>query len=431
MESEAPLASRIRPRTLDEIVGQQHILAKDKLLYRAIKADKLSSVIFYGPPGTGKTTIAKVIAGTTSAAFTQINATVAGKKDMEEVVAEAKQRMGMYGKRTILFVDEIHRFNKGQQDYLLPFVEDGTVVLIGATTENPYFEVNGALLSRSKVFELKPLEKEDIKKLILRAVTDSERGMGAYDVCMDEEAADFLAEAADGDARSALNAVELGVLTTERSADGKIHFTIGVASECIQKRVIRYDKAGDNHYDTISAFIKSMRGSDPDAAVYYLARMLYAGEDVKFIARRIMILASEDIGNADPQALQVAVAAAQAVERLGMPEARIVLAQAVTYMASAPKSNSAINAIDKAMRVVQETKTPPVPVHLQDAHYKSAGKLGHGKGYKYAHDYKNHYVKQQYLPDGLTGEVFYEPSENGYEQQIRAYYKKIKENPEE
>ena len=431
MESEAPLASRIRPRTLDEIVGQQHILAKDKLLYRAIKADKLSSIILYGPPGTGKTTIAKVIAGTTSAAFTQINATVAGKKDMEEVVAEAKQRMGMYGKRTILFVDEIHRFNKGQQDYLLPFVEDGTLVLIGATTENPYFEVNGALLSRSKVFELKPLEKEDIKKLILRAVTDSERGMGAYDVCMDEEAADFLAEAADGDARSALNAVELGVLTTERSADGKIHFTIDVASECIQKRVIRYDKAGDNHYDTISAFIKSMRGSDPDAAVYYLARMLYAGEDVKFIARRIMILASEDIGNADPQALQVAVAAAQAVERLGMPEARIVLAQAVTYMASAPKSNSAINAIDKAMRVVQETKTPPVPVHLQDAHYKSAGKLGHGKGYKYAHDYKNHYVKQQYLPDGLTGEVFYEPSENGYEQQIRAYYKKIKENPEE
>ena len=296
MESEAPLASRIRPRTLDEIVGQQHILAKDKLLYRAIKADKLSSVIFYGPPGTGKTTIAKVIAGTTSAAFTQINATVAGKKDMEEVVAEAKQRMGMYGKRTILFVDEIHRFNKGQQDYLLPFVEDGTVVLIGATTENPYFEVNGALLSRSKVFELKPLEKEDIKKLILRAVTDSERGMGAYDVCMDEEAADFLAEAADGDARSALNAVELGVLTTERSADGKIHFTIDVASECIQKRVIRYDKAGDNHYDTISAFIKSMRGSDPDAAVYYLARMLYAGESVTFIARRIMICASEDVG---------------------------------------------------------------------------------------------------------------------------------------
>lgn len=426
MESEAPLASRIRPRTLDEIVGQQHILAKDKLLYRAIKADKLSSVIFYGPPGTGKTTIAKVIAGTTSAAFTQINATVAGKKDMEEVVAEAKQRMGMYGKRTILFVDEIHRFNKGQQDYLLPFVEDGTLVLIGATTENPYFEVNGALLSRSKVFELKPLEKEDIKKLILRAVTDSERGMGAYDVCMDEEAADFLAEAADGDARSALNAVELGVLTTERSADGKIHFTIDVASECIQKRVIRYDKAGDNHYDTISAFIKSMRGSDPDAAVYYLARMLYAGEDIKFIARRIMICAAEDVSNADPMALVVATSAAQAVERIGMPEAQIILSQAVTYVASAPKSNSAVNAIFDAMEAVKNTKTAPIPVHLQDAHYKSSGKLGHGVGYKYAHDYPDHYVEQQYLPDGLTDRKFYVPSENGYEKNIREYFKKIK-----
>ena len=430
-EKESPLASRLRPTTLDEMVGQQHIIGKDKLLYRAIKADKLSSIILYGPPGTGKTTLAKVIANTTSAEFLQINATSAGKKDMEDVIAQAKNNQGMYGKKTILFIDEIHRFNKGQQDYLLPFVEDGTVILIGATTENPYFEVNGALLSRSIIFELKNLSTEDIKTLILRAVNDKEKGMGAYDAVIDEEALDFLADVANGDARAALTAIELGILTTERSADGKIHITLEVASECIQKRVVRYDKTGDNHYDTISAFIKSMRGSDPDAAVYYLARMLYAGEDVKFIARRIMILASEDIGNADPQALQVAVAAAQAVERLGMPEARIVLAQAVTYMASAPKSNSAINAIDKAMRVVQETKTPPVPVHLQDAHYKSAGKLGHGKGYKYAHDYKNHYVKQQYLPDGLTGEVFYEPSENGYEQQIRAYYKKIKENPEE
>ena len=426
MESEAPLASRIRPRTLDEIVGQQHILAKDKLLYRAIKADKLSSVIFYGPPGTGKTTIAKVIAGTTSAAFTQINATVAGKKDMEEVVAEAKQRMGMYGKRTILFVDEIHRFNKGQQDYLLPFVEDGTLVLIGATTENPYFEVNGALLSRSKVFELKPLEKEDIKKLILRAVTDSERGMGAYDVCMDEEAADFLAEAADGDARSALNAVELGVLTTERSADGKIHFTIDVASECIQKRVIRYDKAGDNHYDTISAFIKSMRGSDPDAAVYYLAKMLDAGEDIKFIARRIMICASEDVGNADPNALVVAVSAAQAVERIGMPESQIILSQAVTYVACAPKSNSAVNAIFAANENVRQYKTT-VPSHLQDAHYKGSKNLGHGIGYKYAHDYPNHYVEQQYLPDEIKNARFYEPGDLGYEKQIKEHLQKLRE----
>ena len=431
MKDESPLASRLRPTTLDEVVGQQHIVGKDKLLYRAIKAVKLSSIIFYGPPGTGKTTLAKVIANTTSAEFMQINATSAGKKDMEEVVAAAKNNQGMYGKKTILFIDEIHRFNKGQQDYLLPFVEDGTIILIGATTENPYFEVNPALLSRSVIFELKKLSTEDIRTLLLRAVNDTEKGMGSYHAQMDDDALEFLADMANGDARAALTAIELGILTTDRSEDGIIHITLDVASECIQKRVINYDKTGDNHYDTISAFIKSMRGSDPDAAVYYLARMLYAGEDVKFIARRIMILASEDIGNADPQALQVAVAAAQAVERLGMPEARIVLAQAVTYMASAPKSNSAINAIDKAMRVVQETKTPPVPVHLQDAHYKSAGKLGHGKGYKYAHDYKNHYVKQQYLPDGLTGEVFYEPSENGYEQQIRAYYKKIKENPEE
>lgn len=431
MKDESPLASRLRPTTLDEVVGQQHIVGKDKLLYRAIKADKLSSIIFYGPPGTGKTTLAKVIANTTSAEFMQINATSAGKKDMEEVVAAAKNNQGMYGKKTILFIDEIHRFNKGQQDYLLSFVEDGTIILIGATTENPYFEVNPALLSRSVIFELKKLSTEDIRTLLLRAVNDTEKGMGSYHAQMDDDALEFLADMANGDARAALTAIELGILTTDRSEDGIIHITLDVASECIQKRVINYDKTGDNHYDTISAFIKSMRGSDPDAAVYYLARMLYAGEDVKFIARRIMILASEDIGNADPQALQVAVAAAQAVERLGMPEARIVLAQAVTYMASAPKSNSAINAIDKAMRVVQETKTPPVPVHLQDAHYKSAGKLGHGKGYKYAHDYKNHYVKQQYLPDGLTGEVFYEPSENGYEQQIRAYYKKIKENPEE
>ena len=431
MESEAPLASRLRPTTLDEVVGQQHIVGKDKLLYRAIKADKLSSIIFYGPPGTGKTTLAKVIAHTTSAEFMQINATSAGKKDMEEVITVAKNNQGMYGKKTILFIDEIHRFNKGQQDYLLPYVEDGTIILIGATTENPYFEVNGALLSRSVIFELKKLSKEDIRTLLLRAISDKEKGMGAYHAAIDDDALEFLADVSNGDARAALTALELGVLTTDRSEDGIIHITIDVASECIQKRVISYDKSGDNHYDTVSAFIKSMRGSDPDAAVYYLARMLYAGEDVKFIARRIMILASEDIGNADPMALTVAVSAAQAVERIGMPEAQIILSQAVTYMASAPKSNAAVNAISKAMDVVGRTKTPPVPTHLQDAHYKSAEKLGHGLGYKYAHNYKNHYVKQQYLPDGLTDEVFYEPSENGYEATIREYYKKIHENPDE
>ena len=427
MEKESPLASRLRPRTLDEIVGQQHILGRDKMLYRAIKADKLSSIILYGPPGTGKTTIAKVIANTTSAAFTQINATVAGKKDMEQVVQEAKDRMGMYGKRTILFVDEIHRFNKGQQDYLLPFVEDGTLILIGATTENPYFEVNGALISRSIVFELKPLQKEDICRLLERAVTDKERGMGSYGAVLHEDAKEFLADIAGGDARAALNALELGILTTEKREDGKIHIDLETASQCIQKRVVRYDKTGDNHYDTISAFIKSMRGSDPDAAVFYLAKMLYAGEDIKFIARRIMICAAEDVGNADPQALQVAVAAAQAVERLGMPEARIPLAQAVTYVASAPKSNAAYLAIDEALEAVRSVKTT-VPVHLQDSHYKGAAKMGHGIGYQYAHDYPNHYVKQQYLPSELEGRVFYRPTDNGYEEKIQEYFRKIQEN---
>ncbi len=425
LEQEAPLASRLRPRTLEEIVGQQHILGKDKLLYRAIKADKLSSLIFYGPPGTGKTTIARVIANTTRASFTQLNATVAGKKDMEAVVSQAKDNLGMYGRKTILFVDEIHRFNKGQQDYLLPFVEDGTVILIGATTENPYFEVNGALLSRSVVFELKALEPEAVKELIHRAVYDSERGMGAYGAEITEEAADFLADIAGGDARAALNAVELGILTTEKGEDGKIHLTREVISECIQKRVVRYDKTGDNHYDTISAFIKSMRGSDPDAAVYYLAKMIYAGEDERFIARRIMICASEDVGNADPMALTVAVSAAQAVERIGFPEAQIILAQAAAYVACAPKSNSAVNAIGKAMESVKNCRTS-VPAHLQDAHYPGAKKLGHGTGYKYAHDYPNHYVEQQYLPSEIEGEVFYEPSENGYEKEIRDYFKKIK-----
>ena len=381
MKQEAPLASRMRPKTLEEVVGQEHIIGKDKLLYRAIRADKLSSIIFYGPPGTGKTTLAKVIANTTSALFTQLNATAAGKKDMEEVVKQARDQQGMYGKKTILFIDEIHRFNKGQQDYLLPFVEDGTLILIGATTENPYFEVNGALISRSVIFELKPLSKDDIRKLLTRAVTDEERGMGSYGALLDGDAAEFLADVANGDARAALTAIELGVLTTERdAADGKIHITLGVAQECIQKRVLKYDKNGDNHYDTISAFIKSMRGSDPDAAVYYLARMLYAGEDVKFIARRMMICASEDVGNADPQAIQVATAAALAVERVGMPEAQIILSQAASYIASAPKSNAAVNAIGKAMNVVGRTKTPPVPAHLQDAHYNASEKLGRGIG---------------------------------------------------
>ena len=431
MEKESPLAARMRPRTLDEVVGQEHIIGKDKLLYRAIKADKISSVIFYGPPGTGKTTLAKVIANTTSAEFTQINATVAGKKDMEEVIAKAKDLQGMYGKRTILFIDEIHRFNKGQQDYLLPFVEDGTIVLIGATTENPYFEVNGALISRSIIFELEPIPREAIKELLRKAVYDTERGMGSYNAVIEEDALEFLADISGGDARHALNAIELGIMTTQRLEDGKIYITLDVAQECIQKRAVRYDKNGDNHYDTISAFIKSMRGSDPDAAVYYLARMLYAGESVTFIARRIMICASEDVGNADPMAIVVATNASMAVERIGMPEAQIILSQAAAYVASAPKSNAACNAIFDAKAEVERTGNLPIPTHLQDAHYKGAAKLGHGIGYKYAHDYPNHYVEQQYLPYELSGREFYKPTGNGYEQKIREHMKRIKAEAKE
>ncbi len=429
METESPLASRMRPTTLSEVVGQQHIIGKGKMLYRAIIADKLTSVIFYGPPGTGKTTLAKVIANTTSARFTQLNATTAGKKDMEEVVKEAQQMRGMYGQKTILFVDEIHRFNKGQQDYLLPFVEDGTLVLIGATTENPYFEVNGALLSRSTIFELQPLDKKDVRTLIWRAVTDSVKGMGSYNAVITDEALEFLADVAGGDARAALNAIELAILTTERAMDGKIHIDLDIASECIQKRAVRYDKSGDQHYDTVSAFIKSMRGSDPDAAVYYLAKMLYAGEDIKFISRRIMICAAEDVGMADPQALVVAVAAAQAVERVGMPEAQIILAEAVNYVATAPKSNASCNSVFAALESVKSVRTT-VPAHLQDSHYRGSAKMGHGVGYKYAHDYPEHYVKQQYLPSEIEGARFYVPTDLGYEKKAGERIERLRSREE-
>ena len=415
LEKESPLASRMRPKTLEEVVGQQHIIGEGKMRYRAIKADKLSSLIFYGPPGTGKTTLAKVIANTTSAKFTQLNATTAGKKDMEEAVKAAQDELGMYGKKTILFIDEIHRFNKGQQDYLLPYVEDGTIILIGATTENPYFEVNGALLSRSVIFELKSLEIGDIEKLLDRAVTDTVNGMGSYHAVIDADARHFLADVSGGDARAALNAIELAVLTTPRSDDGLIHIDLETASECIQKRVVRYDKTGDQHYDTISAFIKSMRGSDPDAAVYYLAKM--------------MICAAEDVGNADPQALVVATAAAQAVERIGMPESQLILSQAAIYIAGAPKSNACTNAIFAAMESVRSKKTT-VPVHLQDAHYKGSAKLGHGVGYKYAHDFPEHFVKQQYLPDEICGERFYEPTEIGYEERIKERLERLRNREE-
>ena len=430
-KKEAPLARRLRPKKLSDVVGQEHILGPGKLLTRAIEADRLSSVIFYGPPGTGKTSLAYVIANTTKSDFKEINATTSGKKDMEEVVREARNTLGMYGRKTILFVDEIHRFNKAQQDFLLPYVEDGTVILIGATTENPYFEVNSALISRSTVFQLHPLTEENIETLIRRAVYDKEQGMGIYNAEISDEAVSFLADMAEGDARNALNAVELAVMTTEPDkADGKIHITTEVAEECIQRRNIKYDKDGDNHYDIISAFIKSMRGSDPDAAVYYLAKMLYGGESVTFIARRIMICASEDVGMADPQALQVAVAAAQAVERVGLPESQLILAHAAVYVATAPKSNSVTNAIYAAMDAVKTHGRAEVPPHLRDAHYSGSKELGH-VGYQYAHDYPKHYVEQQYLPDALVGSTFYIPSEQGKEADIQKWMDYLKDDTKE
>ena len=425
-EKMAPLASRLRPRTLDEIAGQEHILGKDKLLYKAIQADRISSIILFGPPGTGKTTIAKVIANTTKSNFRQINATVAGKKDMEEVVKHAKEDLALTSRKTILFIDEIHRFNKAQQDYLLPFVEDGTVVLVGATTENPFYEVNSALISRSRVFPLHPLSREDISLLLNRALEDKERGLGSFTAQVSGEAMDFWAEYAAGDARSALNALELAVLTTPMGADGVIHVDLSVAQECIQKPALQYDQQGNGHYDTISAFIKSMRGSDPDGAMYYLAKMLYAGEDIVFIARRIMICAAEDVGLADPLALTVAVSACQAIERVGMPEARIILAQAANYVATAPKSNASYLAINKALEAVRKQPHLEVPLHLRNANYKGEKNLGIGVGYRYTHDYENHYVKQAYLPEGLAEAGFYEPTQQGYEARIQAYMKKIK-----
>ncbi len=420
MKTHSPLAARMRPETIEQFVGQEHIAGENKLLYRAIKADKLTSVIFYGPPGTGKTTLAQIIAKSTKSEFVQLNATTSGIKDIKAVIDEAKALIGMTGQKTILFIDEIHRFNKSQQDALLPHVEDGTVILVGATTENPYFEVNKALVSRSIIFQLKHLSKDNIKTLIQRTICDKEKGLAAFNIELTEEALDFLSDMANGDARSAYNALEIAALTT-KPKDGKIIIDLETAQECIQKRSLNYDKSGDNHYDVISAFIKSMRGSDPDAALYYLARMIYAGEDPRFIARRIVICASEDVGNADPHALMVAVAAAQTVDFIGLPECKIALAQAVSYVACAPKSNAAVIGIEAAMQDVSSVQISGVPVHLKDAHYPGAKQMGHGVGYKYSHDYPGHYVKQQYLPDELVGSVYYKPSENGVE-------KKIKEN---
>ena len=422
MNNNEPLASRFRPETLDEIIGQEHILGSGKMLTRLIQSDSFGCLIFYGPPGTGKTTIANVIAKTTNADFHAINATTSSKAEMQKIIALAEKNAENQ-KRTIMFIDEIHRFNKAQQDYLLPYTENGTITLIGATTENPYFEVNNALISRATVFELKPISREDMEALILKAVYDKDKGMGSFDAVIDADAVAFLADIADGDARRCLNAIELGVKTTEPNPDtGKIEFTLDVAKESIQKRVIKYDKDGDNHYDTICAFIKSMRGSDPDAAVYYLARMLQGGEDIKYIARRIMIHASEDVGMADPMALVVATNAAMAVERVGMPEAQIILANAAIYIAMAPKSASVIKSIQAANDVVKKTGNLMIPSHIQDAHYRSATKLNRGVGYLYPHDFPNHWVQQEYLPTEIRGIKLYEPSDIGFEKQINDYH---------
>lgn len=418
-QSLAPLAERMRPRTLDEVHGQQQIIGPGRLLRRAILADRLSSLIFYGPPGTGKTTLARVIANTSKMAFEQLNAVTAGVADIRRVVADAKERLGLGERRTILFVDEIHRFNKAQQDALLPYVEDGTIVLIGATTENPYFEVNPPLVSRSRVFRLEPLPDDEMQAVLTEALGDTTRGLGEYKATLTPDALSHLVRVANGDARSALNALELAVLTTDPDEHGVRLVSLDVAAESIQQRAVLYDKNGDHHYDTVSAFIKSMRGSDPHAALYWLARMLYAGEDPVFVARRIVICASEDVGNADPHALLVATAAAQAVAMVGLPEARLALAQAVTYIACAPKGNAVTIGISEAWADVQNEVNIAVPEHLRDAHYKGAAKLGHGVDYKYPHDFPGHFVRQQYLPDNLRDKCYYRPGQNGYEQSHR------------
>lgn len=417
----APLAVRMRPQTLEEFVGQQHIIGKGKLLYRLIEADKLSSVVFYGPPGTGKTSLAKIIANRTNAMFYELNAVTSGKKEITEVLDKAKDNLGVYNKKSILFIDEIHRFNKAQQDALLPSVEKGLVTLIGATTENPYFEINSPLLSRSTIFEFANLTPDDIRCVIERAINDRERGYGVMKIKCDADALDHFAEVANGDVRRALNALELGILTVDKNEDGVIHIDLETAQECIQQRAVQYDKNGDNHYDTISAFIKSIRGSDPDAALYWMAKMITAGEDPKFIARRIVISASEDIGNAEPLALPVAMAAADAVQFIGMPEARINLAQAVVFLACAPKSNAAYLAVDAAIDAVKHVSNSNVPTHLQDTHYSGSKKMGRGMTYQYPHNYPGHYVKQQYLPDDLVGTHFYEPTEMGHELKMKEY----------
>ncbi len=415
--AQAPLADRMRPQTLDEFVGQEHILGPGKLLRRSIEADRITSVIFFGPPGTGKTTLARIIANTTRSHFTSLNAVLAGVKDIRGAIEDARERLAMQQQRTILFVDEVHRFNKAQQDALLPHVENGTVTLIGATTENPYFEVNKALVSRSRIFELRTLDEVDLRQIVHQTLRNVERGYGRKTVRIDPSALDHLISTANGDARSLLNALELAVETTPPSDDGAIHIDLAVAEDSIQRRAVLYDKEGDAHFDAVSAFIKSLRGSDPDAALYWLARMVYAGEDPRFLLRRMLIFAGEDVGLADPRALSVAASAAQAFEYVGMPEGQFLLAECCLYLATAPKSNSAF-AYFTALEYVEKEQTADVPNPLKDASRDRKG-LGHGEGYKYPHAFREHYVPQQYLPDAMQGTYFYEPSGIGYEKIIR------------
>lgn len=417
IEQESPLAHRMRPRTLDEFVGQEHIIGPGRLLRRAIQADQLSSLIFYGPPGTGKTTLAMVIANSTQSHFITINAVLAGVKEIREAIADATERRNLYGQRTTLFVDEVHRWNKAQQDALLPHVEKGTIILIGATTENPYFEVNKALVSRSRIFQLKPLTPDDLRRVAQQALADPERGYGKLKVNLHPDALDHLVDVANGDARSVLNALELAVETTPPDENGVIVVDLAVAEESIQRRAVLYDKEGDAHFDTISAFIKSLRGSDPDAALYWMAKMIYAGEDPRFIFRRMAILAGEDVGMADPGAMGVVVNCWEAFERIGMPEGRFHLAQAALYLATCPKSNSTLAFFD-ALEAVEKEQESDVPNHLKDGNRDKEG-FGHGKGYLYPHAYRDHWVAQQYLPESLQGKVFYQPSDQGYERRIR------------
>lgn len=422
-----PLAARMRPRTLDEFIGQEHIAGKGKILRQAIESDQLRSAIFYGPPGSGKSSLASIIAQTTSSSFENFSAVTSGVADIRKIIDVAKERKKLYNKKTILFVDEIHRFNKAQQDAFLPYVEDGTIILIGATTENPYFEVNSPLLSRSRIFKFENHTDKQIEKIITNALEDDERGLGSWDIEITPEALSHLVNIANGDARTALNALEMASISILADAEGKRLLTLEIAEEAMQQRALSYDKNGDNHYDVVSAFIKSMRGSDPDAALYWLARMIYAGENPRFIARRIVILASEDIGNADPMAIVIATAAAQAVELIGLPEAQLNLAQAVTYMACAPKSNASYIGFNRAMKDVIEKKTGPVPIHLRDASYKGAKNFGHGKGYKYPHDFDGNWVNQDYLPEEIKDSIYYEPSENGRELKFKEKLNRLRE----